>query len=62
MSAKKKGRSVTDIYRGIRKRVPAPTRVERDRRHELERRDAEKQDEEHLGRRGRPDDDRKERE
>lgn len=34
------------IYQGIRKRVPGPTRVERDRREDMREREAEKEMEE----------------
>lgn len=40
-----------EIYKGIRKPVPPPERVERDKREELDRKGARKEIDEHKGRR-----------
>jgi hypothetical protein len=45
--------NLKDVYRSIRKPVPLPSRVERDRRDELERKEASREIEEHEGRHAR---------
>lgn len=44
----KKPTSMKDLYKGIRKPVPPPTKSERDRRRDLQSRDARKEIEEHT--------------
>jgi len=59
MKKKKKGGgklpTTTEIYRGIRKPVPPPERVEPDRRETLKERENDKEMSRHLGRDGEAD-------
>ena len=55
----KRRRGIRDIYKGIRKPVAPPTRVERDRRSEIRHREDSREIEKHKGSRSsgeRPDD------
>ncbi|MBU4302543.1 MAG: hypothetical protein L6427_03435 [Actinomycetia bacterium] len=45
-----KRRTLRDIYKGIRKPVPPPTRVEPDRREKMKRREDKKEMDRHRGR------------
>ena len=45
-----KRKKLRDIYKGIRKSVPPPTRVEPDRREKIKRREDRKEMDRHRGR------------
>lgn len=47
----KKESRLRDIYRGIRKPVAPPTRVDKDKREKLKRKEARKEIDRHVGRR-----------